>query len=48
MEGLVDDDKRGTPGVALLEGIEVLMRGAIEAGYGDEDLSAIVKLLRSA
>ena len=48
MEGRVGDDQRGKPGAALLEGIGALLRRAIEEGYGDEDLSAVIKLLRSA
>ena len=48
MEGLVDDSNRGTPAAALLEGILAQLGHAIEAGDGDRDLSAIIKLLRSA
>lgn len=48
MEGLVDDSNRGTPAVALLEGILAQLGHAIEAGDGDRDLSAVIKLLRSA
>ena len=48
MDGLVDDDNRGTPAAALLEGIGTQLQHAIEVGYGNEDLSAIVKVLRSA
>ena len=48
MEGLVDDSNRGTPAAALLEGIPVQLGHAIEAGDGNRDLSAVIKLLRPA
>ncbi len=48
MDGLVADEHRGTPGVAVLEGIEILLQRAIERGYGDQDISALVRILRAA